>query len=214
MLAGLVGATVNYPFDRVKGHMMGRAFQASIGEKPKESTYGALVHLGFWLVWGRAWKSEAVNGVPEAVTMQFNRMIGRSSMPWWRAGSRPFWRSTHVWSTGASGRVRPLRRFCLGGAAPRLGGALPRAAHAVRAPRGGLVRGGRWTGAVRARGAPGAGEGDAWRRRGGAVWRVSGGRELKDLCRSFCGGRRWLTILLLWRPSMDSTGPLCPFWFI
>lgn len=27
MLAGLVAATVNYPFDRVKGHMMGRAFQ-------------------------------------------------------------------------------------------------------------------------------------------------------------------------------------------
>lgn len=41
MLAGLVAATVNYPFDRVKGHMMGRAFQASIGEQPKESTYGA-----------------------------------------------------------------------------------------------------------------------------------------------------------------------------
>ena len=28
MLAGLVAATINYPFDRVKGHMMGRAFQA------------------------------------------------------------------------------------------------------------------------------------------------------------------------------------------
>lgn len=41
MLAGLVAATINYPFDRVKGHMMGRAFQASIGEQPKESTYGA-----------------------------------------------------------------------------------------------------------------------------------------------------------------------------
>lgn len=44
MLAGLVAATVNYPFDRVKGHMMGRAFQASCGP-------GA----GFgdpWAMWG------------------------------------------------------------------------------------------------------------------------------------------------------------------
>lgn len=32
MLAGLVAATINYPFDRVKGHMMGRAFQDRIEE--------------------------------------------------------------------------------------------------------------------------------------------------------------------------------------
>eukprot|EP00441_Pelagodinium_beii_P041664 CAMPEP_0197650604 /NCGR_PEP_ID=MMETSP1338-20131121/31043_1 /TAXON_ID=43686 ORGANISM="Pelagodinium beii, Strain RCC1491" /NCGR_SAMPLE_ID=MMETSP1338 /ASSEMBLY_ACC=CAM_ASM_000754 /LENGTH=337 /DNA_ID=CAMNT_0043225041 /DNA_START=12 /DNA_END=1026 /DNA_ORIENTATION=- len=37
MFAGLVGATVNYPFDLVKGRMMAEAFQATSGEVPKMS---------------------------------------------------------------------------------------------------------------------------------------------------------------------------------
>lgn len=41
MCAGLVAATVNYPFDRVKGHMMGRAFQVMKKEVAPESTVGA-----------------------------------------------------------------------------------------------------------------------------------------------------------------------------
>ncbi|CAJ1341116.1 unnamed protein product [Effrenium voratum] len=41
MMAGLVGATINYPFDRVKGHMMGQAYQVSVGQAPSETTYCA-----------------------------------------------------------------------------------------------------------------------------------------------------------------------------
>ncbi|CAE7662697.1 ucpB [Symbiodinium pilosum] len=40
MFAGLIAATVNYPFDRVKGLMMGEAYQASIGEVAQRSTIG------------------------------------------------------------------------------------------------------------------------------------------------------------------------------
>jgi len=39
MFAGLVGATVNYPFDLVKGRMMAEAFQATSGEVPKSSMW-------------------------------------------------------------------------------------------------------------------------------------------------------------------------------
>eukprot|EP00439_Symbiodinium_sp_Y106_P081996 s1328_g21.t1 len=40
MFAGLIAATVNYPFDRVKGLMMGEAYQASTGEVAQHSTLG------------------------------------------------------------------------------------------------------------------------------------------------------------------------------
>eukprot|EP00930_Biecheleria_cincta_P075470 TRINITY_DN62642_c0_g1_i1.p1 TRINITY_DN62642_c0_g1~~TRINITY_DN62642_c0_g1_i1.p1 ORF type:complete len:341 (-),score=51.66 TRINITY_DN62642_c0_g1_i1:134-1156(-) len=40
MLAGLLGATVNYPFDLVKGRMMSEAFHATTGERSKSSMVG------------------------------------------------------------------------------------------------------------------------------------------------------------------------------
>mmetsp|Transcript_42616 Transcript_42616/g.99372 ORF Transcript_42616/g.99372 Transcript_42616/m.99372 type:complete len:328 (-) Transcript_42616:12-995(-) len=45
MFAGLVAATVNYPFDRVKGLMMGEAYQASIGEVAQRSTGGTFLAI-------------------------------------------------------------------------------------------------------------------------------------------------------------------------
>lgn len=45
MCAGLVGATVNYPLDLVKGKMMAEAYHATSGQMPKSTTVGTFVAI-------------------------------------------------------------------------------------------------------------------------------------------------------------------------
>lgn len=45
MVAGLIGATINYPFDLVKGKMMAEAYPAVMGEVPKSTTLGTFARI-------------------------------------------------------------------------------------------------------------------------------------------------------------------------
>jgi len=42
MLAGLLGATINYPFDLVKGRMMAEAYMVQTGQAPKSTMFGTI----------------------------------------------------------------------------------------------------------------------------------------------------------------------------